>query len=182
MINLSPRSINLKVVLALVFLLAFAGGCSKLFGGSKTGTGGDGTLSEAELNAQREGRFGSGSIPTAEEGGPFANVPFDFDSFALSEEGRQAIKSNAELLRSNSNLSVTLEGHCDERGTAEYNMALGDRRARSVKEYLVSLGVPGSRLNTVSYGEEVPVDPAHDEAAWARNRRVHFSAHGEGSR
>ena len=74
----------------------------------------------------------------------------------------------------NTNVSVIIEGHCDERGTNEYNMALGDRRASSAKSFLVDLGVESRRLTTISYGEEKPIDPAHNEAAWAKNRRAHF--------
>jgi peptidoglycan-associated lipoprotein len=78
------------------------------------------------------------------------------------------------LLRQNSSWVITIEGHCDERGTAEYNLALGERRAGAAMAYLVSLGIPASRLKTVSYGKEFPFDPGHDDSAWAKNRRAHF--------
>ena len=80
----------------------------------------------------------------------------------------------AEFLKNNPGAAVLIEGHCDERGTPEYNMALGERRAASAKSYLVSLGVKGGGLSTVSFGEEKPVDPGHNEEAWAKNRRAHF--------
>ncbi|HXT71768.1 MAG TPA: OmpA family protein [Vicinamibacterales bacterium] len=81
---------------------------------------------------------------------------------------------NAEVMKKYSTWIVTIEGHCDERGTAEYNLALGDRRAIAAKNYMVTLGVPAERLRTVSYGNEFPFDPAHDESAWKQNRRAHF--------
>ena len=80
----------------------------------------------------------------------------------------------AEWMRENPNATVTIEGHCDERGTNEYNLALGDRRAESAKAFLTDLGIDSSRLTTISYGEERPVDPRSDEEAWAKNRRAHF--------
>ena len=102
------------------------------------------------------------------------DVHFDFDSSVLSAEAQQILLDKAQWLRRNSDASVTIEGHCDERGTNEYNLALGDRRANSVRAYLTDLGISASRMDTVSYGEERPLDSGHDEAAWARNRRAHF--------
>src|SRR5690606_18576741 len=90
--------------------------------------------------------------------------------------GRQSVEYNAQILQDNPDLRVQLEGHCDERGTAEYNLALGARRARAVYDLLLSYGISGSRIETISYGEEVPLDPGQNEEAWSRNRRVHFSA------
>jgi peptidoglycan-associated lipoprotein len=140
---------------------------------------GDGALSESSLNAERDRRFGEGSIPLAEGEGPFRDVRFGFDSAEVDSIGRSAIDFNANLLQKNPGVRVILEGHADERGTAEYNMALGQRRARAVQELLVSLGVSSSRVSTISYGEEVPLDPNHDEEAWAKNRRVHISGFGK---
>jgi peptidoglycan-associated lipoprotein len=128
------------------------------------------------LNAERERRFGEGSIPLAEGSGPFQDVSFGFDSAEIDSIGRNAVEFNVDVLNKNPGLGVMLEGHADERGTNEYNMALGQRRAQAVRELLVSFGVASSRLNTISYGEEVPLDPNHDEEAWAKNRRVHLSA------
>ena len=102
------------------------------------------------------------------------DVHFDFDSSVLSAEAQQILLDKAQWLRRNPGVSVVIEGHCDERGTNEYNLALGDRRASSVKAYMADLGISASRMQTVSYGEERPLDPGHDEAAWARNRRAHF--------
>ncbi len=103
------------------------------------------------------------------------DIYFAFDSAALSDVAQQVLRSKAEWLRQNPDVTVTIEGHCDERGTAEYNLALGERRAQSAKAFLVNLGIDPARLNTISYGEERPVDPRHNEEAWAKNRRVHFT-------
>ena len=151
-------------------------GCSLFGKGSSSGKENGGALDEATLNAQREGRFGEGSIPTAEGDGPFRDIPFEFNSSTISDEARMNIESNAEVLKGQPMLRVQLEGHCDERGTNEFNLALGQERARSVLNVLLSLGIPRARLESISYGEEVPLDAGHDESAWARNRRVHFSA------
>jgi peptidoglycan-associated lipoprotein len=89
-------------------------------------------------------------------------------------EARAALDANAAVLKKYPTWVVTIEGHCDERGTAEYNLALGERRAAAAQSYLAALGIPASRIKTVSYGKEFPFDPGHDEAAWAKNRRAHF--------
>ncbi|MBG0776833.1 MAG: peptidoglycan-associated lipoprotein Pal [Desulfovibrionaceae bacterium] len=99
---------------------------------------------------------------------------FDFDKFDLKPEARDVLKAKAALLKQFGDIRVLIEGHCDERGTQEYNLALGERRARASYEFLVLLGVPASQLEMVSYGEEYPLDPGHDEAAWAKNRRDEF--------
>ena len=103
------------------------------------------------------------------------NIHFDFDKYNLLPLAQKILKRKADWLWNNPDVSVIIEGHCDERGTNEYNLALGDRRAESAKAYLINLGIAGSRLITISYGEERPVDPAHNEVAWAKNRRAHFT-------
>jgi peptidoglycan-associated lipoprotein len=105
---------------------------------------------------------------------PFKPVFFALDGSDLDEAGRATVTANGALLRRYPTWVVTVEGHCDERGTAEYNLALGERRAVAVKTYLVSLGIAPDRVRTVSYGKEFPFDPGHDEAAWSQNRRAHF--------
>ena len=105
---------------------------------------------------------------------PFQPVFYALDSSDVDQAGQQALNGNAEILRKYATWVITIEGHCDERGTAEYNLALGERRALAAKTYLVSLGIPADRLRTVSYGKEFPFDPGHDEAAWSKNRRAHF--------
>ena len=84
------------------------------------------------------------------------------------------LQANAAVLKKYPTWQITIEGHCDERGTAEYNLALGERRALAAKNYLVSLGIPADKVKTVSYGKEFPFDPGHDDAAWSKNRRAHF--------
>jgi peptidoglycan-associated lipoprotein len=105
---------------------------------------------------------------------PLRDVPFDFDSAELLASARPILDRTAEWLRSYPTVTLLVEGHCDERGTVEYNLALGERRAMAAFNYLVSLGIPASRLKTISYGKEFPLDPGHTEEAWARNRRAHF--------
>lgn len=102
------------------------------------------------------------------------HVNFALNSSQLSDEARKILQGKAEYLRTNPDKAITVEGHCDDRGTTAYNAALGERRAESVKTYLVGQGVGNRRLKTVSYGEERPIAPGHDEASWARNRRAQF--------
>jgi len=105
---------------------------------------------------------------------PLKPVFFALDSAELDESGRAVAAENAQVLKKYPTWSITIEGHCDERGTAEYNLALGERRALAVKTYLSSLGISPDRIRTVSYGKEFPFDPGHNEQAWAKNRRGHF--------
>jgi peptidoglycan-associated lipoprotein len=105
---------------------------------------------------------------------PLKPVFFEYDSDTLSDSARAALDENAQVLKKYSTWVITIEGHCDERGTSEYNLALGDRRALAAKTYLQTLGVPASRLSTVSYGKEFPFDPGHSEPNWMKNRRAHF--------
>ena len=101
-------------------------------------------------------------------------IYFNFDSADLSADSRAALSKNAELLAKQPSVSIRIEGNCDERGSDEYNLALGERRAKAARDYLVNLGVQPARLSVISYGEEKPADPGHDEAAWAKNRRDEF--------
>ena len=102
------------------------------------------------------------------------DVYFEFDSSVLMPAAQDVLRKKAEWLRENAEVTAVIEGHCDERGTTEYNLALGDRRAESARTYLMDLGIAGSRMSTISYGEEKPLDSGNTEAAWAKNRRVHF--------
>ncbi|HYS53513.1 MAG TPA: peptidoglycan-associated lipoprotein Pal [Thermoanaerobaculia bacterium] len=110
----------------------------------------------------------------AEQRGYLQDAFFGFDESTLSADAQTALTTSANWLRRNSQYSLLVEGHCDERGTEQYNLALGDRRANAAKEYMVALGVDAGRIRTVSYGEERPFDPGHDDAAWAKNRRAHL--------
>jgi len=107
------------------------------------------------------------------------DIYFDFDKYDLRTDARTTLDRKASFLNQNSSVRVQVEGHCDERGTNEYNLALGERRANAAKQYLTTAGISAGRLSTISYGEERPLDPGHTEAAWARNRRAHFVVTGQ---
>jgi len=121
-----------------------------------------------------EDRVASASLDDLNRNSPLQPVYFELDSSELSAESQKTLDGNAAVLKKYATWAVTIEGHCDERGTAEYNLALGERRAAAARAYLVSLGIPAERLRTVSYGKEFPFDPGHDEAAFTKNRRAHF--------
>lgn len=104
----------------------------------------------------------------------FMTVYFDFDKYNIRGDQRAALDNNAQVLKKFPDAVIKVEGHCDERGTVEYNLALGDKRANAVKEYLVTFGIQADRIETISYGKERPVDPGHNEEAWAKNRRAEF--------
>ncbi|MGB7218498.1 MAG: peptidoglycan-associated lipoprotein Pal [Vicinamibacterales bacterium] len=105
---------------------------------------------------------------------PLQPVFFGLDSSDLDAAAQAALNQNAAVLKKHAGWAVTIEGHCDERGTAEYNLPLGERRAVAARGYLISLGVPAGQIRIVSYGKEFPFDPGHNEAAWSKNRRAHF--------
>jgi peptidoglycan-associated lipoprotein len=105
---------------------------------------------------------------------PLKPLFFELDSSDVSADGQRILQENAAIMKKYPGWQITIEGHCDERGTAEYNLALGERRALAAKNYLVSLGVPADKVKTVSYGKEFPFDPGHDDGAWLKNRRAHF--------
>lgn len=121
-----------------------------------------------------EDAVASRSLDELNRDSPLTPVFYDLDSADLSPTAQQVLQDNAQVLRKYSTWQITVEGHCDERGTAEYNLALGERRAMTARDYLVSLGIAASRVKTVSYGKEFPFDPAHNDAAWSKNRRAHF--------
>ena len=101
------------------------------------------------------------------------DIHFDFDKYDIRPGDTEILKENGTLLKKYPNVKIQIEGHCDERGTVEYNLALGERRANSTKKYLTSLGISPDRISTISYGKERPADPGHNEEAWAKNRRAH---------
>jgi peptidoglycan-associated lipoprotein len=110
----------------------------------------------------------------AQSRGYIADAFFEYNDASLSADAQTALTNSATWLKKNGQYNLLVEGHCDERGTEQYNLALGDRRANQAKEYLVTLGVDAARIRTVSYGEERPFDPGHDESAWSKNRRDHL--------
>ena len=101
------------------------------------------------------------------------DIHFDFDKYDIRRADEEILKENAVFLKKNPKMKIQIEGHCDERGTVEYNLALGERRANNTKKFLVSLGIPSDRISAISYGKERPFDKGHHEEAWARNRRAH---------
>jgi peptidoglycan-associated lipoprotein len=122
----------------------------------------------------RDDAIASASLDDLNRNSPLKPVFFALDSDELTSEAQKTLDDNAALLRKYGSWAITIEGHCDERGTAEYNLALGERRAVAARAYLVSLGLSADRLRTVSYGKEFPFDPGHDESAYSKNRRAHF--------
>ena len=102
------------------------------------------------------------------------DIHFDYDKYEIRREDEEILKENAAFLKKNPKMKIQIEGHCDERGTAEYNLALGERRANHTKKYLVSLGITLDRISTITYGEERPLDPGHNDEAWGKNRRAHI--------
>ena len=122
----------------------------------------------------RDEAIASTSLDDLNRNSPLKPVFFEYDSSEITAEGRGVLDANATLLKRFSTWTITIDGHCDERGTAEYNLALGERRAVGTRSYLVSLGIAADRLRTVSYGKEFPFDPGHDDGAYSKNRRAHF--------
>ncbi len=173
---------RLAVSMILVGAMAFSmTGCKGLFGkGKKSGDGvSDVGMGADGLNGMG-GMGGAGSGGTRlGEGGQIVDaqltaVQFAFDSALVDETERSKAEAAASYLKANAGTFVTLEGHCDEQGSAEYNMSLGERRAQAVRAYLMNLGIDSTRIQTKSFGFEKPKDPGHDETAWSVNRRVEF--------
>lgn len=166
--------------LALCVLIALGGAACK-----KKGPSPNENAEAPESGVAEEGLGGRGSLDRAREGlgpaegGPLQDVHFDYDSDALDETARGILDQNLQWLRDNPKARAELEGHCDTRGTIEYNLALGARRAKAVKDYLTGQGLAGERLSTISYGKELPLCQEETEECWARNRRVHSVVAGQ---
>ena len=122
----------------------------------------------------REDRIASASLDDLNRNSPLKPAFFELDSAEITPDAKTALDEDAAILKRYPTWMITIEGHCDERGTAEYNLALGERRAVAARGYLVSIGISADRLRTVSYGKEFPFDPGHDENAYVKNRRAHF--------
>ncbi|MCB9254113.1 MAG: peptidoglycan-associated lipoprotein Pal [Bdellovibrionaceae bacterium] len=136
-------------------------------------SGGGGFAEESSENVESSGVMTeSGSGGGA--GSPLQVVYFDYDQYNIRDDARRALQSNSDWMQQNPSSTVQIEGHCDERGTIEYNLALGERRANAAKRYIVRLGVDAGRLSTISYGEERPANSGSNEAAWSENRRAEF--------
>jgi len=139
-----------------------------------TGKAHVGTTADSEAVRQARLEDLNAAKKAAEDSISSKKIYFEFDRSELSDEARSVLKEIAEVLQSSPSFSLDISGHCDERGTIEYNLALGERRARSAKKFLTSLGITGDRISTISYGEEKPVDATSSEDAWAKNRRDEF--------
>jgi peptidoglycan-associated lipoprotein len=182
--------------LVLAFALTLGSGCpskrSPALANARPGEGGADTAGDSASQGRTQpldqgpdvraigGDSASGSdiaggAAFSGEGGPLSDIHFELDSAALSDEARSTLEKHALWLQGQRATTVTVEGHCDERGTTEYNLALGEQRARATREYLVGLGIDPSRLRVVSYGKERPIDMGATESAHARNRRAHFN-------
>ena len=175
--------------LAALFLIA--GGCApatpnKPDIGSPSGSGATGAKGSGQGEGQRGGtresttdtsslkQLQEGKAPVTPATSPLKDIFFEFDRADLRSDARDTLRANADWLKTNPSARIEIEGHCDERGTNEYNLALGAKRAQSAKDYLVSLGIAGDRLSTISYGEEIPVCREHEESCWRQNRRARF--------
>jgi peptidoglycan-associated lipoprotein len=183
------RSFN-KYILVLVAAALFVGGCAK-----QQMVKQDETIPPATLAKPAETTVAKPSAPEAGlENRPVTEAPltdriteqskagdqaasamdkifFDLDSYSLNPVARDTLAKNAGIIKNRGGVKIRIEGHCDERGSDEYNLALGEKRAKAALDYLVTMGVPAKRLSVISYGKEKPADPGHDEAAWAKNRR-----------
>jgi peptidoglycan-associated lipoprotein len=170
----------LPMVLAVALIALLTNGCVKkkpaAMGGFEGGDqievfGSDGDFYGEDLPSMRPGEAG---MTIAEGQSQFEPVYFEYDSSQISPSERLKIETVADYMRQNSDVGIIIEGHCDERGSREYNLALGERRALAVRAYLIGLGIDGNRIQTKSYGEENPADFGHDASAWSLNRRGEF--------
>ncbi|MGH7812750.1 MAG: peptidoglycan-associated lipoprotein Pal [Candidatus Binataceae bacterium] len=165
---------TIGAIIALGVMLAIAG-CSSKKPGTIGGENGKNPLGEGNvgpsstsLAKMQHGTLGQG------EQGPLADIHFDYNDYTIRPQDGAVLKQDAAWLQDHSSAVVQVEGHCDERGSEEYNIALGAKRAQAAKEYLVTLGTPASRISTISYGKELPLCTDHDESCWSQNRRDHF--------
>ena len=183
--NMQHNFMTKAAVLLVSLILVVTVSCSK-----KNVTSQDGSVSAANEDSyaksgqdkswvEEENMNSAASVSESESGNRTGivlqqDIFFEFDQATLTPNARESLIKNGKWLRINPDVKIVIEGHCDERGTNEYNLALGDRRAETVKIFLTDLGIHASRLTTISYGEEQPADPNHSESAWAQNRRAHF--------
>jgi peptidoglycan-associated lipoprotein len=159
------------VGLLMVLALMVSGmGCAKKASDAKDSSWEDQERERLARERELRERLGKAAQDLA------AMIHFDFDRYDVKPEYRGVLTTKAQILKQYPEIKLVIEGHCDQRGTAEYNLALGERRARAAADFLVNLGIPASRLSTVSYGKERPMDAGSGEAAWAKNRRDEFRA------
>jgi peptidoglycan-associated lipoprotein len=168
-VNRGGRAARLGGLVALGLILV--AGCS-----SKTkGLQGEGSGVGSESNLGSKGSLEQfKNTGTLSGSGPLSDIHFGYNTYNIEPQDGSVLKQNASWLQSNPRTRVQVEGHCDERGSEEYNIALGAKRAQAAKDYLETLGVEGSRISTISYGKELPICTDHDESCWQQNRRDHF--------
>lgn len=159
----------MAVLIAVVFSSVLFIGCAE-----KKAVVSEGTAQEQTAASAAQEQTAKAEATTPAEAS-LQDINFDYDKSNIRPDAREIMKTNADIFLKNKTPKITIEGYCDERGTAEYNMALGERRAQEAKKYLVNLGVDAARMKTISYGEERPLDPGQNEEAWAKNRRAHFA-------
>jgi peptidoglycan-associated lipoprotein len=140
----------------------------------RAGEGQRGGAKETDASASSLSQLQQGKSPVTPASSPLKDAFFDFDRYDLSSDARTILRGNAEWLKANPAVRVEIEGHCDERGTSEYNLALGAKRAQAARDYLTTLGIAAARLSTISYGEEIPVCREQTESCWRQNRRARF--------
>ena len=168
---------TLKLVLIVLFLCSSLIGCAKSAPEADMGDVGKTDMTQTtDVKGADDGSMKGDAVPTHDHIAGMERISFDFDQFTLSAEARSILGNNAKYLQANSGTKVVIEGHCDERGSDEYNLALGESRALAAKSYLVSLGISANRLSVISYGEEKPLSKGAGESAWAQNRRAEFKA------
>lgn len=171
------RSLLIAVILVCVLALAVAGCHGKkakpAIPPEETGKPPVGEVTK-EPGTEKPGEKPVTPIEPSEGAADLRDINFEYDKYNLTDEAADVMTQNAEYLMKHSDIDVLVEGHCDERGTEEYNLALGEKRALAARDFLVRFGIQRSRISIISYGEERPIDPASDEMAWAKNRRAHF--------
>ena len=140
----------------------------------RAGEGQRGGTNESTTGASSLKQLEEGKSPTTPASSPLKDVFYEFDRYDLTADARSTLRANADWLKNNPAARVEIEGHCDERGTSEYNLALGAKRAQAARDFLSTLGIPVERLSTISYGQEIPVCREHSEDCWRQNRRVRF--------
>jgi peptidoglycan-associated lipoprotein len=150
-----------------------AAGAGQPGGDQRAGEGQRGKTGESDTDSSLK-QLQEGKSTATAASSPLKDVFFEFDRYDLTSDARTTLRANADWLKSNSSTRVEIEGHCDERGTNEYNLALGAKRAQAAREFLSTLGIPADRLSTISYGEEIPVCREHSESCWQQNRRARF--------
>jgi peptidoglycan-associated lipoprotein len=164
---------------AVILALALAGCSSKQppsagVGGPGSNAGGVGQEGVGGAGGSSLSQFQKGKLGSGEQG-PLSDIHFDYNDYTVRPQDSEILHSNADWLQKNPDRHVQIEGHCDERGSEEYNIALGAKRAQAAKEYLQTLGIAGDRMSTISYGKELPLCTEHTEDCWAENRRDHFA-------